>query len=194
MILRENQFKTNWPYILQLPLLWNEEKIRPEKPVCSSTVVWFLPFCEDVAVGRDGSFVAAIQWIEETNELYMVHSEDMVMVKILQRTIQCCRGRNCDIVGSLYVLLLHEDGSEYDVVGHGATMLSLRSQMNPIPEVPSNTAFEGKLGKRQPDSRWNQNDWLMLDTAKPSKISCSVWKNMIYKVHRYTFISLKSIS
>jgi len=47
---------------------------------------------------------------------------------------------------------LHEDGSTYEDVGHGATMLSLRSQMNPIPEVPSNTAFEGKLGKRQPDS------------------------------------------
>ena len=51
------------------------------------------------------------------------------------------------------VLLLHEDGSEYDVVGHGATMLSLRSQMNPIPEVPSNAVFDGKLVKRQPDSR-----------------------------------------
>jgi len=61
-------------------LLWNEEMIRPEKPVCRSTVVWFLPFCEDVAVGRDGSFVAAIPWIKGTNELEIVHSEDMSLV------------------------------------------------------------------------------------------------------------------
>lgn len=54
---------------------------------------------------------------------------------------------------SLDVLLLHEDGSGYDVEGHGATMLSLRSQMNPIPEVLSNIASEGRLGKRQPDTR-----------------------------------------
>lgn len=31
-------------------------------------------------------------------------------------------------------------------------MLSLRSQMNPIPEALSNTASVGKLGKRQPDT------------------------------------------
>lgn len=59
---------------------------------------------------------------------------------------------------SLDVLLLHEDGSGYDVEGHGATMLSLRSQMNPIPEVLSNIASEGRLGKRQPDTRWNWKD------------------------------------
>jgi hypothetical protein len=32
-------------------------------------------------------------------------------------------------------------------------MLSLRSQMKPIPEVLSCVASEGKLGKRQPDSK-----------------------------------------
>jgi hypothetical protein len=38
-------------------------------------------------------------------------------------------------------------------------MLSLRSQVNPIPEVSSNSASEGKLGKRQPESRSKWKDY-----------------------------------
>ena len=37
-------------------------------------------------------------------------------------------------------------------MGHGAAMLSFRSQRKLIPEVGSNVASEGKLGKRHPAS------------------------------------------
>ena len=68
-----------------------------------------------------------------------------------KNTIQC--GRRGKYVWRLDVLLLHEDRRGDDDEGHGATMLSLRSHMNPMPEVLSNIASEGRLGNRQPDSR-----------------------------------------
>lgn len=50
------------------------------------------------------------------------------------------------------VLLLQEGNCTMESDGQGAAILSLRSQMKLIPEVESNIASEGKLGKRQPDS------------------------------------------
>ena len=72
----------------------------------------------------------------------------------------------------LDVLLLQVEASIYDVEGHGATILSLRSQMNPIPVVLSNIASEGGLGNRQPDPRWN--DWANLDKTSTMEIECSL--------------------
>lgn len=45
-----------------------------------------------------------------------------------------------------------------DLEGQGASMLSLRSQTKPIPEVLSYVASEGKVGKRQPDSKENTDE------------------------------------
>lgn len=53
----------------------------------------------------------------------------------------------------LLLLLLQEDDGSYDFEGQGAATLSLRSQTKLIPEVLSYVASEGKLGKRQPDSK-----------------------------------------
>lgn len=51
----------------------------------------------------------------------------------------------------LNILLLHDGDGNWDEEGHGAGMLSLRSQIKLIPDL-SNVASEGKLGRRQPDS------------------------------------------
>lgn len=48
--------------------------------------------------------------------------------------------------------LLQEDGGLNEADGHGAAMLSFRSHIKLIPEVLSNVASEGMLGRRHPDS------------------------------------------
>ena len=47
---------------------------------------------------------------------------------------------------------LHVEADEDEEEGHGAGMLSLRSQVKLIPVSWSNIASDGKLGNRQPDS------------------------------------------
>lgn len=51
------------------------------------------------------------------------------------------------------ILLLHVDGGSENEEGHGAAMLSFRSQMKLTPEVLSNVASVGRLGRRQPYSK-----------------------------------------
>lgn len=48
--------------------------------------------------------------------------------------------------------LLHEDDDIWDAEGHGAAMLSFRSQVKLIPEDGSKVTSDGKLGRRHPDS------------------------------------------
>lgn len=50
------------------------------------------------------------------------------------------------------IQLLHDWVGNRDEEGHGAGMLSFRSQIKLIPEDLSNVASEGKLGRRHPDS------------------------------------------
>lgn len=50
------------------------------------------------------------------------------------------------------ILLLHGEVGINKEEGHGAGILSLRSQRKLIPENLSKVASDGKLGKRQPDS------------------------------------------
>lgn len=50
------------------------------------------------------------------------------------------------------ILLLQEDDGACDAFGHGAAILSFRSQVKLIPENGSNVASDGKLGRRHPDS------------------------------------------
>ena len=50
------------------------------------------------------------------------------------------------------ILLLHDDADNWDEEGHGAGILSFRSQMKLIPDDLSSVASEGKLGRRHPDS------------------------------------------
>lgn len=52
-----------------------------------------------------------------------------------------------------YILLLHDEAGRSDGSGHGAGILSFRSQMKLIPENLSNVASEGKLGRRHPDTK-----------------------------------------
>lgn len=47
---------------------------------------------------------------------------------------------------------LQVEAEDWVEEGHGAGMLSLRSQVKLIPESLSNIASDGKLGNRQPDS------------------------------------------
>lgn len=50
--------------------VWKWNKIGVEKHVHINTTVWMivlLPFWDDVDVGRDGSFVAAMPWIQGKN-------------------------------------------------------------------------------------------------------------------------------
>lgn len=68
------------------------------------------------------------------------------------RTIQRTNNDGLDI------LLLH-DADNWDVDGHGAGILSFKSQMKLIPEYWSNVASEGKLGRRHPDSKGKRSGW-----------------------------------
>jgi hypothetical protein len=48
----------------------SQEKLDEKKYVCLNTAAsrrWCLPLWDDVDVGSEGSFVAAMQWIEGTN-------------------------------------------------------------------------------------------------------------------------------
>jgi hypothetical protein len=76
------------------------------------------------------------------------------------RTIQQTNNDGLDI------LLLH-DADNWDVDGHGAGILSFKSQMKLIPEYWSNVASEGKLGRRHPDSKWKRRWW-----SKQVKFNC----------------------
>lgn len=51
-----------------------------------------------------------------------------------------------------YARFLQEVAEDWEDEGHGAGMLSLRSQVKLIPVSWSNIASDGKLGNRQPDS------------------------------------------
>ena len=57
-----------------------------------------------------------------------------------------------NILSEFDVLFLHEEAETRDVSGHGAGILSLRSQRKLIPEEMSNVASDGLLGKRHPTS------------------------------------------
>lgn len=53
----------------------------------------------------------------------------------------------------LNILLLQVEIAPSGADNQGAAILSLRSQVKPIPEFRSKIASEGKLGRRQPDSK-----------------------------------------
>lgn len=50
----------------------------------------------------------------------------------------------------VHILLLHDEVGNWFGEGHGAGMLSFRSQRKLRPADRSNTASDGKLGKRHP--------------------------------------------
>lgn len=64
------------------------------------------------------------------------------------------------------LLLLQDDGGSENEEGQGAAMLSLRSQMKLTPEVLSNVASEGKLGRRQPYSKRKKRKGLLSYNTK----------------------------
>lgn len=60
------------------------------------------------------------------------------------------------------ILLLHDDADDWDEEGHGAGILSFRSQIKLIPDDLSSVASEGKLGRRHPDSNYpprKEQEW-----------------------------------
>ena len=59
---------------------------------------------------------------------------------------------------------MHDEAGSSDRLGHGAGILSFRSQMKLIPENLSNVASEGKLGRRHPDAKSSGRKQHKLDT------------------------------
>lgn len=55
------------------------------------------------------------------------------------------------------ILLLHDEAGNCEVAGHGAGMLSFKSQRKLTPADWSKTTSDGKLGRRHPDSTSQTN-------------------------------------
>lgn len=75
-----------------------------------------------------------------------------VMIYMSQKSFTVlCRAAD---MRTLHILLLQNDSVPCsDADDQGAAILSLRSQVKPIPDVRSKVASDGKLGRRHPDSK-----------------------------------------
>lgn len=100
--------------------------------------------CEEAAAGRAGILTAAEEG-KQNNRMQVTKQRKEMSKKIEKlKTINHLR-------------FLQVEAEDWEEEGHGAGMLSLRSQVKLIPESLSNIASDGKLGNRQPDSI-NQKD------------------------------------